>query len=122
MFVVVIFATNATSFAQNPKHIDFAKEKSNSLVWEQKVAANSSKVFIFAAKKGQKLSLSFIDDTDQGSMNLGKVSIEPNTDPFIMTIDVTKDYRLSVSNNSDKATSFRIFISLEDPKKAVKNK
>ena len=107
---------------QSPERIDFAKEKSNSLVWEQKVAANSSKAFVFAAKKGQKLSLSFIDDTNKGSMDLGKVSIEPNTDPYNATIDVTKDYRLSVSNNSDKATSFRIFISLDDPKKTVKKK
>ena len=106
---------------QTPKRIDFVKEKSNSLVWEQKVAANSSKVFVFAAKKGQILSLSFIDDTNKGSMDLGKVSIEPNTDPYTATIDVTKDYRLSVSNNSNKATSFRIFIGLEDPKTAVKN-
>jgi biopolymer transport protein ExbD len=114
-------ATKGKSSAQAPKRIDFVKEKSNALVWEENVAAHSSKVFVFAAKKGQKLSLSFIDDTKQGSMDLGKVSIEPNTDPYTTTIDVTKDYRLSVSNNSDKATSFRIFIGLEDPKTAVKN-
>lgn len=113
-------ATQDGNDNQSPERIDFVKEKSNSLVWEQKVAANGTKVFVFAAKKGQKLSLSFIDDTNQGSMDLGKVSIEPNTDPYNATIEVTKDYRLSVSNNSDKATSFRIFISLDDPKKVVK--
>lgn len=53
-------------------------------------------------------------------MDLGKVSIEPNADPYVATIDATKDYRLSVSNNSDKATSFRISIKLEDPKKGGK--
>lgn len=108
---------NAT---QTPKRIDFVKEKSQSLVWEEKVAANSSKVFVFAAKKGQKLSLSCIDDTKQGSMDFDKVSIEPNTDPYQTTIDITKDYRLSVSNNSNKATSFRIGLSLEDPKTVAK--
>ena len=110
---------NAT---HTPERIDFVKEQSNALVWEEKVAANSSKAFVFAAKKGQKLSLSFIDDTKKGSMDLGKISIEPNADPYNATIEVTKDYRLSVSNNSNKATSFRIGISLDDPKKVVKRK
>ena len=103
------------SFAQKTKRIDFAKEGS-SLVWEQKVSANSTKDFVFYAKKGQKLTISFIDDTNIGSMDLGKYSIEPNAEPFEMTIEVTKDYMLSVSNNSNKATSFRIFVSLEDTK------
>ena len=107
----------ATSFAQTPKRIDFAKEGSNSLVWEQKVAANSSKAFVFNAKKGQILTLSFIDDTKKGSMDLGKISIEPNKEPYTETIAVTKEYRLSVSNNTAKATSFRISISLTDPAK-----
>lgn len=58
-----------------------------------------------------------IDDTKQGSMDLGKISIEPNTDePFEMVIEVTKDYTFSVSNNSNKSTSFRVFITLEDAK------
>lgn len=100
-------------FAQTAKRIDFAKEGSNSLVWEERVAANSSKSFVFYAKKGQKLSLSMVDDTNQGSMDLGKISIEPNADPFEMDIEVSKDYTLSVSNNSNKSTSFRIAISLE---------
>ncbi len=108
------------AFAQTPKRIDFAKEGSNALVWEEKVAANSSKSFVFFAKKGQKLSLSMIDDTKEGSMDLGKVSIEPNGDPYEEIISVTKDYTLSVSNNSRKATSFRIFITLEDAKPAAK--
>lgn len=117
--VIAILVSSITAFSQTPKRIDFAKERSNALVWEENVKANSSKVFVFAAKKGQKLMLSFVDDTNQGSMDLGKVSIEPNTDPYTQTIEVTKDYRLSVSNNSDKETSFRIAISLEDPKKAT---
>lgn len=103
-------------FAQTAKRIDFAKEGSNSLVWEERVAANSSKSFVFYAKKGQKLSLSMVDDTNQGSMDLGKISIEPNADPFEMDIEVSKDYTLSVSNNSNKLTSFRIAISLENAK------
>jgi len=103
-------------FAQTAKRIDFAKEGSNSLVWEERVAANSSKSFVFYAKKGQKLSLSMVDDTNQGSMDLGKISIEPNADPFEMDIEVSKDYTLSVSNNSNKSTSFRIAISLENAK------
>lgn len=110
------------SSAQTPKRIDFAKEGSNSLVWEQKVAANSSKSFVFKATKGQRLTLSFIDDTQKGSMDLGKISIEPNTDPFQMPIEVTKDYLLSVSNHSNKSTSFRISISLENPKPSAKKK
>lgn len=86
------------------------------MVWEEKVNANSAKEFVFYAKKGQKLTLGFIDDTNQGSMDWGKVSIEPNAAPLETIIEVTKDYRLSVSNNSNKATSFRISISLEDAK------
>lgn len=102
----------AVSMAQAPKRIDFAK--STSLVWEESVAANSTKSFVFYAKKGQKLSLSMVDDTDAGSMDLGKISVEPNTDPMEMDIEVSKDYNLSVTNNTRKATSFRIAISLED--------
>lgn len=101
-------------FAQTARRIDLAKDGSNSLVWEERVAANSSKSFVFYAKKGQKLSLSMVDDTNQGSMDLGKISIEPNADPFEMEIEVSKDYTLSVSNNSNKLTSFRIAISLEN--------
>lgn len=108
--------------AQTPKRIDFAKEGSNSLVWEEKVAANSTKSFVFAAKKGQKLSLGMVDDTKQGSMDLGKISIEPNTDEnFEMEIEVTKDYTFYVSNNSNKSTSFRIFITLENATGSAKS-
>lgn len=114
---LVFLFTCAFAFAQSPKRIDFAKEGSNSLVWEQKVPANSTKTFVFYAKKGQKLTLGFIDDTKEGSMDLGKISIEPNTEPYESIIEVSKDYRLSVSNNSGKETSFRISISLENPKK-----
>lgn len=112
--LVAIVMMSVISFAQNAKRIDFVKEGSNSLVWEERVAAGGSKFFVFYAKKGQKLSLSMIDDTNQGSMDLGKISIEPNADPFEMVIEVSKDYTLSVSNNSNKSTSFRISISLED--------
>lgn len=114
---LALLLSSIVAFAQSPKRIDFAKEKSNALVWEEKVPAKGTKNFVFYAKKGQKLTLSFIDDTNQGSMDLGKVSIEPNAAPYQSTIEVTKDYRLSVSNNSDKETSFRIFITLDDPKK-----
>lgn len=112
-----VLLLSVATFAQTPKRIDFVKEGSNALVWEQKVAPGKSKFFVFKAKKGQKLSLTFIDDTNQGSMDLGKISVEPNTDPFEMMIEVTKDYRFSVTNNSSKPTSFRISISLENPKK-----
>jgi hypothetical protein len=103
----------AVSYAQNAKRIDFTKD-GPSLVWEERVAANSGKEFVFYAKKGQKLTINFIDDTNQASMDLGKVSIEPNSDPYEEVISVSKDYRLSVSNNSNKSTSFRISITLED--------
>lgn len=113
--VLAVATLGGISLAQNSKRIDFAKEGC-CLVWEEKVPANSSKMFVFYAKRGQKLSLNFIDDTKVGSMDLGKISIEPNADPFEMTIEVSKDYLLSVSNNSSKPTSFRIFISLENTK------
>jgi hypothetical protein len=109
-------------FAQAPERIDFKKEGSPSLVWEQKVKANGSKDFVFYAKKGQKLTLSLIDDTGVGSMDLGKVSIQPNTDGYESIVEVSKDYRLTVSNQSDKETSFRIAISLENTKKSGKTK
>ena len=111
---LLLAACGLVASAQTPKRIDFVKEGSPSLVWEEKVAANSSKSFVFYAKKGQKLTLNFIDDTNQGSMDLGKVSIEPNGDGLEMVIEVSKDYTFTVSNNSNKATSFRIFITLED--------
>ena len=117
---VVLLLFGIVTFAQSAKRIDFAKEGSNALVWEERVAANSSRSFVFFAKKGDKLSLSFIDDTKMGSMDLGKVSIEPNEDPYEEVISVTKDYNLSVSNNSNKATSFRIFLTLEPGKVSAK--
>lgn len=116
--IAAIVSLGAASYAQNAKRIDFAKD-GPSIVWEERVAANSGKEFVFYAKKGQKLSINFIDDTNQATMDLGKVSIEPNSDPYEEVISVTKDYRLSVSNNSNKATSFRIAITLEEPVKAV---
>jgi hypothetical protein len=108
-------------FAQKPERIDFAKAGSNSLVWEEKVKANSSKSFIFSAKKGQLLLLNFIDDTQEGTVDLGKATIiEPGSEgSYETTIEVTNDYIFTVSNNTNKATSFRISIILENPKKAV---
>lgn len=114
---VAVLLLSIAVYAQAPKRIDFVKEGSNSLVWEQRVAPGKSKSFVFKAQKGQKLSLTFIDDTNQGSMDLGKISIKPNTDSFEMMIEATKDYRFSVTNNSRKSTSFRISISLENPGK-----
>ena len=114
---VAVLVLGIVGFAQTPKRIDFKKEGSNALVWEEKVVANKSKSFVFSAKKGQKLKLSFIDDTNEGSMDLGKVSVEPNGDGLDMDIEVTKDYTFTVSNNSNKSTSFRISISLETPKR-----
>ena len=117
----LVLLSSIASFAQKVERIDFVKSGSNALVWEEKVAANRSKNFVFAAKKGDKLTLGFIDDTNQGSMDLGKVSIEPNAnEPFTTTIEVAKDYQFSVTNNSDKATSFRLFITLDSPKKTKK--
>lgn len=110
--LTAIWALNFISFAQKAERLDFSKNCCG--VWEQKVPANSSKDFVFYAKKGQKLTISFMDDTNVGSMDLGKYSIEPNAmEPFEMVIEVSKDYTLSVSNNSNKATSFRFAISLE---------
>lgn len=114
--VLALLCTSVVAFAQTPKRIDFAKEGSNSLVWEEKVSANSTKEFVFYAKKGQKLTLSFIDDTNQGSMDIGKESVEPNAAPYQRTIEVSKDYTIRLSNNGGKTTSFRVSISLEDQK------
>jgi hypothetical protein len=115
----VLLLSSGITFAQKTERIDFAKAGSNALVWEQKVKANGSKDFVFAAKKGQKLLLNLIDDTRQGTMDLGKATIiEPDSEgSYETTIEVTKDYVFTVSNNSDKETSFRISISLDNPKK-----
>jgi hypothetical protein len=117
----VFLFSSGVVFAQKPERIDFAKAGSNSLVWEQKVKANGSKDFVFSAKKGQLLLLNFIDDTQEGTVDLGKATIiEPGSEgSYETTIEVTKDYIFTVSNNTGKATSFRISISLENPKKAV---
>lgn len=112
---MAIAMLSAYSYAQSAKRIDFAKEGC-CLVWEEKMSPNAVKTFVFYAKRGQKLSLSLIDDTKQGSMDLGKISIEPNADPTEMPIEVSKDYTLIVSNNSSRSTSFRIMVNLEDAK------
>jgi hypothetical protein len=120
----VILLSSGVAFAQKPERIGFAKAGSNALVWEQKVKANGTKDFVFYAKKGQKLLLNLIDDTSQGTMDLGKATIvEPGGEgSYETTIEVTKDYVFSVSNNSDKETSFRISISLGNPPKAAPTK
>ena len=115
---IAILLLSVVAFSQTPKRINFVK--SNSLVWEEKVAAGESRDFVFKAKKGQKLSLSFTDDTNQGSLDFGRASAEPNGDPLEMVITTTKDYTFSVTNNGDKAASFRISISLKNPKKNSK--
>lgn len=117
--VCTLFVSSSVVVAQKPKRIDFAKAGSNALVWEQNVKANSSKSFVFFAKKGQLLLLNFIDDTKQGTVDLGKATvIEPDSEgSYETTIEVTKDYIFTVSNNSKKATSFRISISLTNAKK-----
>lgn len=115
MGISAVLLLSVVAFSQTPKRISFPK--SNSLIWEEKVAAGESKDFVFRAKKGQKLSLSFTDDTNLGSLDLGRASAEPNGDPLEMVITTTKDYTFTVTNNGDKATSFRISISLKNPKK-----
>lgn len=104
-------ATGTTTFSGQAERINISKQNP-SIVWEQNVAAKSSKSFVFSAKKGQKLLLDFIDDTNIGSLDLEKYSVEPNG-TLEMDIEVSKDYNFSVSNNSNKATSFRIAMSLE---------
>lgn len=110
---------HAQAQSGTPQRIDWIK-RGRSLVWEEKVPAKGVKMYVFYARKGQKLSLGFIDDTGVGSMDLGKYSVEPNTDPMSMTVPVTKDYTLTVINNSSKATSFRISFDLQDPKPTAK--
>ncbi len=116
--IAAVLLLSLVAFSQSPKRINFAK--SNSLVWEEKVAAGESRDFVFKAKKGQKLSLSFTDDTNQGSLDFGRASAEPNGDPLEMVITTTKDYTFSVTNNGDKPASFKISISLLNPKKNSK--
>jgi hypothetical protein len=113
--ISAVLLLSVVAFSQTPNRISFAK--SNSLVWEEKVAAGQSKDFVFKAKKGQKLSLSFIDETNEGSLDFGRASAEPNGDPLEMVIATTKDYTFSVTNNGDKPASFKISISLQNPKK-----
>lgn len=113
--VIAIFMSSIVSLAQNAKRIDFAKDGC-CLVWEERVPAGGSKSYVFNAKKGQKLTIGFIDDTGVGSMDLLKWSIEPNADPMEMIVEVTREYTLVVSNNSNKMTSFRITLNLEDVK------
>ncbi|TAD85832.1 MAG: hypothetical protein EAY75_10320 [Bacteroidetes bacterium] len=90
-----------------------------SLVWEQEVAGKSSKDFVFAARAGQLLMLGFTDDTNIGTMDFGKVSVEPNGDGIEYTIEITKDYRFTVTNNSSKSTSFRIYLTVDNPASAT---
>lgn len=114
--VMAIAVLSAISYAQKPaKRIDFAKDGC-CLVWEERIPAKGFQSYFFYAKKGQKLTLSLIDDTNEGSMDLGKVSVEPNADPTEIIIEVSKEYTLTVSNNSSRSTSFRIMVNLEDVK------
>lgn len=110
--IILILSSTAVS-AQTPKRLDLST--SPAIVWEERVPANSRKEFVFYAKKGQKLSISMIDDTGAGSLDFGKVSIEPNAGPLTDIVPISKDYFLTVTNSSSRQATFRIGISLEDP-------
>ncbi len=111
--------TNSDGLQEDPAFADEERieidKQGAVLVWEQKVAANSSKHFVFAAKAGQLVLLGFTDDTNMGTMDFGKVSVEPNSNGIEYTIEVTKDYRFTVTNNSSKSTSFRIYLTVSNP-------
>lgn len=106
------------AFSQTPKRISFAT--SNSLSWNEKIAAGKSKDFVFRAREGQTLTLSFTVDTNDGSLDFWRAAAEPNGDPPEMVITTNKDYTFSVSNSGDKTASFKVSIGLRNPKKTGK--
>lgn len=60
-----------TVFAQNAKRIDLVKE-GPAIIWEERVPAKGAKYFVLYLKKGQKVKIGYIEDTRQGSIDLGK--------------------------------------------------
>ena len=85
--LTMILALGVISFAQNAKRIDLVKD-GPSIVWEERVSANSGKDFVFYLKKGQKVKIGYFEDSRQGTMDLGKFSIEEGFDNALeMDID-----------------------------------
>lgn len=117
---IIFLLSTIFLFAQTPKRLAF-KQGTNLLEWEEKIAPNSNKSFVFAAQKGQKLKLQFTDKSNQCIMDLGKASFEPNNEPHEEIIEVTKDYRLSIANSGEKVATYRVVISLENAKKTNSN-
>lgn len=106
-----IVSVTISAFAQTPERISLTSA-SPAIVWEKSVGAESGKMLVIGLKKGQKIKISYIEDTKQGTVDFGKNSLEEGVD-FDYDVEVTKDYMISLYNPNRKATSFRIFFSLE---------
>lgn len=100
-----------TSKAQKSERLDLAS--SPSAVMEKAVAAKGQKKFVIYLKKGQKLEISFIEDTRKGKVDFEKKLIPEGTENSLKFVaSVSKDHTLTLTNPNSKATSFRVFFAL----------
>ncbi|HYE13211.1 MAG TPA: tectonin domain-containing protein [Pyrinomonadaceae bacterium] len=104
-------------FAQTAERINFEKEGSMSLVWEQMMPKGSTKTYVFRGEKDQTVSFALIEDTGKGKLNFDNfgtvdVSVIGRNQNFKLT--EARDYYFTVINESNKQTSFRISISVTD--------
>lgn len=82
--------------------------------WAVKLQANGNKTYLIGAAKGQTLKLYFQEPSHNGSVDLGKYSIEEGPkNALVMKLPETKDYILSVSNPTDKPLTFTFYLSIK---------
>ncbi|MBB5352801.1 hypothetical protein HNR46_003049 [Haloferula luteola] len=87
---------------------------SPSVVWDLHLNGGESKVYQIQGKKGQKMKLSFIEDTRDGMIDVGKASVEEGLDKAMtLTFDRDDLQRVDVTNPSTEAMDFRIYLSVE---------
>ncbi|GAA5484662.1 hypothetical protein [Haloferula sargassicola] len=103
-------------FNQTPpgEEVIVMEEGTPSVVWDLKLGAGESKIYQVPGKKGQTMKLSYLEDTRQGQMDMGKYSVEEGTENGIsITFEQDRQQRVDVSNPTDKAMDFRIFLEVK---------
>lgn len=85
-----------------------------SLRWHVTVAANSIKDYDVPVRKGQRVSVKFLEDSRTGVVDFGKYSVEEGLEAGVeMMADSSKDHRLSIANPTGKPMIFTVFLSRE---------
>lgn len=85
--------------------------------WDVKVPANGSKFYQIPVKKGQTITASFLEDSKQGSADLGKYSLEEGMisegKGVRLKSQENTTHRLSLNNPTAKTLTFTVYVTVE---------